>query len=85
MIASGPPNFIKIVCLKFFNFTFKTSYDKKNCNYQKVLGPMFDTELLLHSNYDSKSSTKFHEDCMFDIFNFTFKTSYDKKIFLNKY
>ena len=27
MVAGGPPNFIRIVCWKFLNFTFKTSYD----------------------------------------------------------
>ena len=48
--------------------------------------PMFDTEafatlqieLYCIVHYDSKWSTKFHKDCMFEIIcNFTFKTSHD--------
>ena len=37
---------------------------------KKVLGPMFDTELLQYCivDYDSKWSIKFHKDCMFEIF-----------------
>ena len=43
---------------------------------KKVLRPMFDTELLQHSkielfhvvHYNSKWSTEFHMDCMFDFF-----------------
>ena len=36
-------------------------------------------ELYCIVDYDSKWSTKFHKDCMFEFFNFTFKTSYDNK------
>ena len=48
MIASATPNFIRIVCLNFLNFTFKTSYDNF-IYFLKVSGPMFDIELLQHS------------------------------------
>ena len=56
-------------------FTFKTSYDI--CFYlKKVLGPhvryrafaTLQIELYHVVHYDSKWSTKFHKDCMFEIF-----------------
>ena len=75
MIASGLPNFIMIVCWKFFNFTFKTSYD----NFINFLNSIrahvryrdFETlqlELYRVLDSDSKWSTKFHKDCMLEVF-----------------
>ena len=37
MIASGPPNFIRVVCWEIFFLTFETSFDLKK-NSQNV-GP----------------------------------------------
>ena len=61
----------------------------------KVLGPMYDTEpfatlqieLYCIVDYDSKWSTKFHKDCMFEIFvisllrRFMIIFKHSKKIF----
>ena len=87
MIASGLLNFIGIVCLNFFcNFTFKTSYDIYFFNFKNSIRAHvrhrdFATLLIkLYRvvDYDSKWSTKFHNDCMLVFFfNSTFKTSYD--------
>ena len=74
MIASGLPNFIKIVCWKFLNFTFKTS-----CyiffHYQAGIRAharqrVFATLQILYRvvDYNSKWSTKLHNDCMLEIF-----------------
>ena len=61
--------------LDFFNFTFKTSYD----NFENFLNSIrahvrhraFATpqiELYRVVDYDSKWSTKFHNDCMLEFF-----------------
>ena len=83
MIASGSPNFIRIVCWHFLNFTFKTSYDNIfnsingiRAHVQYRAFATLQIELYCIVDYDSKWSTKFHKDCMFFL-NFTFKTSYD--------
>ena len=90
MIASGLPNFIRIVCWNFFNFTFKMSFDIYFLNFRNSISAhvrhrVFATlqiELYRVVDYDSKWSTIFHNDCMLDIFfNSTFKTFYD--IFFN--
>ena len=63
----------------FYNFTFKTSYDKKNKNCQNSIRAhvghrAFATlkiELYRVVDYDSKWSTKLHKDCILDfLFNF---------------
>ena len=85
MIASGQPNFIRIECFIIFcNFTFKTSYDNclnfLNSIWAHVRHSDFATlqiELYHIVDYESKCSTKFHNDCMLEIFNFTFKTPYN--------
>ena len=41
-------------------------------------------ELYRVEDYDSKWSTKFYKDCMFDFLNFTFKRSYDKFFIFSK-
>ena len=75
MIASGPPNFIRIVCLKFLYFTFKTSYNivlnflngiRAHVRYRDFA--TLQIELYCIVDYDNKWSTKFHKDCMFEIF-----------------
>ena len=75
MIASGPSNFIRIVCLNFLNFTFKTSYDiffnflnsiRAHVRYRAFATLQIELYRVVH--YDSKCSTKFHKDCMFEIF-----------------
>ena len=73
MIASGQPNFIRIVCLIFCcNFSFKSSYDNlKNIIKAHVRHRAFATlqiELYRVVDYDSKWSPKFHKDCMFEFF-----------------
>ena len=74
MIASGLPNFIRIVCLKFLcNITFKTSYDNvfkifQNSIMANVGHRAFATlQIELHHvvDYDSKWYTKLHKDCMY--------------------
>ena len=79
--------------LEIFNLSFKTSFDNIFNIFKIVLGSMSDTNLLqtiqveLYRvvDYDSKWSTKLHNDCMLgNLLNFTFKTSYDNFInFLN--
>ena len=68
----------------FCNFTFKTFYDnfyfflsiRAHVRYRAFA--TLQIELYCIVDYDSKWSTKFHNDCMFDNFcNFTFKTFYD--------
>ena len=72
MIASDPPNFMKIVFLIFI--TFKTYFDKcshfQNSIRDHVWHRAFATlqiELYRVEDYDRKWSTKFHKDCMFAI------------------
>ena len=48
MIASGLPNFIRIVCLKILKLSFKTSFDNMFNMFKIVLRSMSDTELLQH-------------------------------------
>ena len=69
-----------MVCRNFFNFTFKTSYDNilnfQNSIRAHVGNRVFATlqiELYRVVDYDSKWSTKFHEDCMLRFFKFYFK------------
>ena len=71
MIASDPPNFIRIVCWNFFNFTFKTSYDNIfnflngiRAHVQYRAFATLQIELYCIVDYDSKWSTKFYKDCM---------------------
>ena len=60
----------------FYNFTFKSSYDKKKLNFQNsirahVWHRVFETlqiKLYCAVEYDSKWSTKIHKDCMLDVF-----------------
>ena len=60
--------------LYFFNFTFKTSYDKKKCKksirahirYRAFATLQIELYHVVH--YGSKCSTKFHKDCMFEFF-----------------
>ena len=68
-------NFIRIVCLNICNFTFKTSYDiffnflngiRAHVRYRAFA--TLQVELYYIVDYDSKWSTKFHKDCMFEIF-----------------
>ena len=74
MIASGPLNFIRIVCWKFCNFTFKTSYDifyfflsiKAHVRYRAFATLQIELYCIVH--YDSKCSTKFLKDYKFEIF-----------------
>ena len=64
MIASGLPNFMKIVCWNFLNFTLKTSFDIffnfQNSIRAHVRHRAFETlqiELYRVVDYDSKWST----------------------------
>ena len=59
----------------FFNFTFKTSYDniinflngiRAHVRYRAFATLQIELYHVVH--YDSKCSTKFHKDCMFEIF-----------------
>ena len=58
-----------------FNFTFKTSFDI-SLNFQNSImahvghtaSATLQIELYRVVQYDSKWSTKFHEDCMFEFF-----------------
>ena len=76
MIASGLPNFIRIICWNLFNFTFKMSFDIYFLNVLNsirahVRHRIFATlqiELYRVVDYDSKWSTIFHNDCMLEIF-----------------
>ena len=76
MIASGLPNFIKIVCWNLFNFTFKMSFDIYFLYFQNSIRAhvghrafaTLQIELYRVVEYDSKWSTKFHKDCMLEIF-----------------
>ena len=68
----------------FLIFTFKTSYDFFNflnsirAHVGNTAFATLQMELYRVVDYDSKWSTKFHNDCMLEFFfNFTFKTSYD--------
>ena len=88
MIASGLLNFIRIVCLIFFNFTFKTFYVKfKKSIRAQVQHRAFATLIIIVLyrvvDYDSKWSTKFYKDCMFDIFVILLlrRLNYDKLFF----
>ena len=75
MIASDLPNLIKIVCWKFLNFTFKTScyifihYQAgiRAHARQRVFATL-QIELYRVVDYNSKWSTKLHNDCMLEIF-----------------
>ena len=74
MIASGLPNFMKIVIWNFFNFTFKMSFDIYIFlnSIRAHVGPRafasLQIELYRVVDYDSKWSTKFHKDCMLESF-----------------
>ena len=76
MIASGLPNFMKIVIWNFFNFAFKMSFDIYIFFYinsiRAHVGPRafasLQIELYRVVEYDSKWSTKCHKDCMLEIF-----------------
>ena len=75
MIASGLPNFIRIVCWKFLNFTFKMSFDiyflfqnSMRAHVWRIAFATLRIELYRVVDYDSKWSTKFHKDCMLEIF-----------------
>ena len=75
MIASGLPNFLMIVCWKYFKFTFNTSYDNLfnflNSIRAHVRYRAFATlqiELYCVVDYNSKWSTTLHNDCMLEIF-----------------
>ena len=74
MIASGLPNFIRIVCWNFLK-SFKTSFDNfinfLNSIRDHVRYIAFETlqiELYRVVDYDSKWSTKFHKDWMLEFF-----------------
>ena len=75
MIVSGLPNFIRIVCWIFWNFTFKTSLDN-SFNFQNSIRAhvghtafaTLQIELYRVVDYDSKWSTKFYKDCKFEFF-----------------
>ena len=65
MITRGLPNFMKIVCWNFFNFTLKTPYDNfknfQNSIRDHVRHIAFATlqiELYRVVDYDNKWSTK---------------------------
>ena len=76
MIASGLPNFMKIVIWIFFNFAFKMSFDIYIYIFinsiRAHVGPRafasLQIDLYRVVDYDSKWSTKFHEDCMLESF-----------------
>ena len=71
MIASGPPNFIRIVCWIFFSFLRRLMIMFLNSIRVHVRQKAFVTlqiELYRVVDYDSKWSTKFHKDCIFEIF-----------------
>ena len=75
MIASGLPNFIRIVFWIFYNFTFKTSYDNffnfQNSIRSHVRHRAFATlqiELYRVVDCDIKSHTKSHKACKLEIF-----------------
>ena len=76
MIKNGLPNFIRIVLWEFFNFTFRMSFDTYFLNFQNsirahVLYRAFATliiKLYRVVDYDSKWSTKFHNECMLGFF-----------------
>ena len=75
MIASGLPNFIRIVCWELFYFTFKT-YHEFFLNFQNSIRAYvghtafatLQIELYRVVDYDSMWFTKFHKDCMLEFF-----------------
>ena len=75
MIASGQPNFIRIVCYEIcvisllrrlmiiFNLLKSIRAHVQNRTFATL-----QIELYLVVHYDSKCSTKFHKACIFEIF-----------------
>ena len=79
MIASGLPNFIRILCWIFYNFTFNTSFDISLNFHNSIRAHVrhralatLQIELYRVLDYYSNWSTKFHKDCMLDFFKFHF-------------
>ena len=75
MIASGLPNFIRIVCGTFFLILLLRRlmifFNFQNSIWAHVRHRAFATlqiELYRVVNYNSKWSTKFHKDCILDVF-----------------
>ena len=84
MKARVQQNFIMIVCWIFLISLLRRLiiifFNLKNRIRAHVRHSDFATlqiELYHVVDYESKGSTKFHNDCILDFFNFTFKTSYD--------
>ena len=74
MITRGLPNFMKIVCWNFFNFTLKTSYanflnflNSIRAHVRHIAFATLQIELYRVVDYDNKWSTKFYEDCILEL------------------